>query len=246
MMARLAPDLLERIKSGLIVAALHAALGYAFIAGPGFHVPNAPGDRLKLFDVPAATPPAPVEEAAPAPARAPEPEGAAAPPNLEATPAPIVAPEPEIVLPLPPPVLAAPIAGTGTAPSAGASDRPGPGTGAGGEGAGTGSGRSGHGMGGGGVAISARQISGRIVDSDYPRAAKRARLEGKVRVHFTVAPTGRATGCRIVRSSGHPELDTTTCRLIEHRFRFDPARDARGRPVQDVKGWEQVWWLEGR
>ena len=49
----------------------------------------------------------------------PEPEGAAASPNLKADPAPIVAPKPEIVIPVPPPVVAAPVAGTGPAPSAG-------------------------------------------------------------------------------------------------------------------------------
>ena len=234
----------DRLKSALGVTALHAALGYAFIAGLGFEVPGAPSDTLKLFNVRPVPPPPPVAKPAPAPARAPEPEGAAAPPNLRADPAPIVAPEPEIVLPIPPPVVAAPVAATGPAPSAGAAERPGPGTGAGGEGSGLGSGRSGDGTGGGGAAYPARQIAGRIVDADYPRAARRARLEGRVRVHFTVDTNGRATDCRVTRSSGHPELDTTTCRLIERRYRFEPARDARGRPVPEVKGWEQVWWLE--
>lgn len=242
MMARLDSD---RLKSALGVAALHAALGYAFVAGLGFELPATVDSHLKLFDV-RALPPPPVTQADPDSERTPDPEGAAAPPNLKADPAPIVAPKPELVIPIPPPVVAAPIAGTGPAPSAGASDRPGPGTGAGGEGTGTGSGRFGSGTGGGGAATPARQIAGRIVDSDYPRAARRARDEGRVRVHFTVATNGRATDCRVVMSSGHPELDTTTCRLIEGRYRFEPARDARGQPVPETKGWEQVWWLEGR
>ena len=55
---------------------------------------------------------------------------------------------------------------------------------------------------------------------------------------------GRAGGCTVVRSSGHAALDATTCRLIEKRFRFEPARDAQGRPVQELRGWKQDWWLE--
>jgi protein TonB len=39
------------------------------------------------------------------------------------------------------------------------------------------------------------------------------------------------TGCEIARSSGFPDLDTTTCRLIVERFRFKPSRDPAGRPV---------------
>ena len=233
----------ERMTSALIVAALHVLIGYAFLTGLAFDVTRASGDGLKLFDVPA--PPPPIEEARPAAARTPDPEGAAAPPNLKADPAPIVAPKPEIVLPILPPIVAAPVAGLGNAPSAGASDRAGPGTGAGGDGSGTGSGRAGRGTGGGGgVAVGARQISGRIVDADYPRAARRTRIEGTVRVHFTVGADGRAGGCRVVITSGNAELDATTCSLIERRFRFEPARDAEGRPVPEVKGWEQVWWLE--
>jgi protein TonB len=38
------------------------------------------------------------------------------------------------------------------------------------------------------------------------------------------------TGCRVTRSSGSRALDSTTCRLIEQRFRFRPSRDALGRP----------------
>ena len=49
---------------------------------------------------------------------------------------------------------------------------------------------------------------------------------------YTVETDGRATRCQITRSSGSAELDETTCRLIEQRFRFDPSRDRYGRPVR--------------
>src|SRR3546814_17429600 len=61
-------------------------------------------------------------------------------------------------------------------------------------------------------------LGGRIEDSDYPKAASRAKSGGEVEVRFTVQPTGRATGCRITRSSGDASLDATTCRLIEEQI----------------------------
>lgn len=87
-------------------------------------------------------------------------------------------------------------------------------------------------------------MSGRIRNSDYPRAARNAGAEGTVHVQFAVQPNGRVGGCSVTRSSGHPTLDATTCRLIQRRFRYDPARDADGRAVGDTIVGRQVWWLD--
>lgn len=238
----------DRVKSAIGVAAVHAMLGYVLVAGLGYRVAGGMTETLRVFDVPVELPPPPIEDKPPAGARTPDPEGAATPPNLESRATPIVAPPPAIVLPVPPPLPAAPVAGTGSDTSQGASDIAGPGTGAGGTGTGTGSGGSGTGTGGGGsgIALRAHQIAGRIRDADYPDAAERARAEGIVFVHFTVDTNGRASRCRVIESSGNADLDTTTCRLIERRYRFRPARDARGKLMAEVKGWEQRWWLEGR
>ena len=236
----------DRIRSAIGVAVCHALLGYALITGlaPG-GVARA-GDALKLFDVSAEPPPPPRRDPAPAEA-APDPEGAAAPPNLAARPAPVVAPPPKIPLDLPTPVAAAPSPGPGTDASAGASDRAGPGSGSDGRGAGTGSGRAGGGAGGGGgLAARPRLVAGRILDSDYPRRASEARIGGTVIVRFTVGADGRPGGCAVARSSGHADLDAATCRLIERRFRYRPARDAQGRPVPAEMGWKQSWWQEPR
>ncbi len=65
-------------------------------------------------------------------------------------------------------------------------------------------------------------------------------------VRFTIEASGRVSGCRISRSSGDAALDSTTCRLIEARFRFRPATNARGEPVASPYGWRQSWWLEPR
>jgi protein TonB len=67
-----------------------------------------------------------------------------------------------------------------------------------------------------------------------------------VQAHFEVGVDGRVSDCRVVRSSGNAELDATTCRLIERRFRYAPARDAQGRAVPDVAGWEEEWWIGKR
>ncbi|MGA9581080.1 MAG: energy transducer TonB [Allosphingosinicella sp.] len=237
----------ERIGSALAVAALHAALGYALLAGFGISVPAATGRAIKLFDVapPPTPPPPPEEKPDPVPAKAAAREGAAAPADLKARPSPVTAPPPRIRIDPPPRATVATVPGDGAQPAAGAADRPGKGSGQGGSGIGGGSGRSGNGLGGGGgVAIGARLIAGRIRDSDYPPAASRAGATGTVVVHLSVDPDGRVGGCRIARSSGSAELDEATCRLARQRFRYRPASDSQGRPVADTVGWKQTWWRE--
>ena len=125
------------------------------------------------------------------------------------------------------------------------SDTEGPGTGAGGLGVGLGSGGQGSGNGGGGVR--AQRVSGAISgERDYPRAARRAGIEGTVSVRFIVDTDGRATGCGVTRSSGHAALDETTCRLIEQRFRYRPARDGQGRLVPESVSRTFDWLLPRR
>lgn len=236
----------ERIGAALAVALFHALLGYALITGLGFEVAAEVGDRLKVFALPEDPVPPPVEDAASAEARKEAEEGAAAPPALEARAAPIVAPPPEVRLEVPPPVVGAAVPGAGNDASAGAAPLPGPGTGGGGLGSGTGSGRAGEGTGGGGGGVRAQWLKGRFRDADYPRGARRDRAGGTVYARFTVGKDGRPTGCRIMRTSGRADLDAVTCRLIEARFRYRPARDAAGRAVTEELGWKQDWWLEER
>lgn len=224
------------------VVLLHAGVAYlalrpAMIAVPTVDVP------IMITEI---TEPVPEPEPAPEPVkkRAPRPEGKASPANKRARPSEVVAPKPPIQLP-PPPVVAAPVASTGLDTSAGAAPVEGPGTGAGGQGAGLGSGGQGTGTGGGGGS-SARWVKGRIKDSDYPRAASRDEIGGAVVAYFDVGTDGRARNCRVVASSGNADLDGTTCRLIEKRFRYRPATDAQGRPITTTVGWRQEWWLERR
>lgn len=72
------------------------------------------------------------------------------------------------------------------------------------------------------------------IQADYPERAKRLRQEGTVRVHLTIAPSGRATACEVVESSGHDLLDEAACKGYMRHGRFKPAVDADGKPVEAV------------
>jgi periplasmic protein TonB len=116
------------------------------------------------------------------------------------------------------------------------------GTGAGpavGSGAGGGAGGNGSGSGGGGHDL--ELLSGDITPRDYPKRLARAGIGGTVGMRGTVGANGRVTNCRIIRSSGVPELDAVTCRLIEQRFVYRPATDRQGRPVPDDVEIEWTW-----
>ena len=218
----------ERMVAATGAGIVQALLIYALVTGLAFHPLAAIDEGLALFSV---TPPAP-----PPPRTIPErrkthrPKGAAAPKSLRSTATEVVAPPPEVPLPPVSPVIAAPVANTGAQATQGASDLPGPGTGAGGYGNGFGSGGSGDGD-GDGYETPPHWRKGRIKDSDYPREAAEQGATGTVSVRYRVELDGHVTGCVITRSSGSPILDETTCRLIEQRFRYEPSRDARGRPV---------------
>lgn len=230
----------DRIKAGLGAAALQAVFAYALIAGLKPDFARVVSERLTTFNV--SIPPPPPPEQQPPDIAATEPEGAAAPPNLRSRPTPVVAPPPEIRLPVPPPIAAAPKRAPveGSDNSAGAAAVAGPGTGAGGTGSGTGSGGAGTGT-GSGLGGRAQRIGGRLLNRDYPRAALAAGAEGVIQVRFVVGTDGRVRGCTVVRSTGNEDLDRTTCRLVEQRFRFRPARDAAGRPIEE-SGYTMFEW----
>jgi protein TonB len=252
-MPRLTEQNKDRLKSAAGVGVFHVLIGYALLVGLGFKVPESVADELKIFSVaeeppPPAVPPPPEKVEKSKREKPKDPEGAAAPPNLKDTPTQIVAPPPEIRMPVPPPITAAPVAGLGNADSAGAAPIPGPGTGRGGQGTGLGSGTQGTGTGGGGGGagrgMRARWVSGSIGPSDYPDRAYRSRVGGTVHLRFVVAPTGRVSDCRVTRSSGSAELDSTTCRLIMRRFRYRPARDGLGRPIAETVVGQHDWEVE--
>ena len=235
----------ERVGSAAATLVVHLALGLALLWGLGAPLPRVAERALEVFAVGPPPPPPVISVPPPPTARdaaarrraGPGREGAASPPNLRSEPTPVVAPTPVSPRPVPPPIVSAPVAGRGNDPSAGAAPVPGPGTGAGGVGNGRGSGLGGDGAGGGGGRgfgrmTPPRLLRGAIRDADYPRWAWEAGIGGTVGVRFTVNVEGRVENCRIMRSSGHRELDGWTCDLLARRYRFAPSRDEEGRPVR--------------
>lgn len=253
----------EHLRAALPVLLIHLLIGYGLLRGLDY-VPPAPVDEaLKLLNLAPELPPPPVEEPPPpppsegsaAPERAadPRPEGAASPPNLEARPTPIVAPEPVIRLPVPPPMPAAPVAGEGRRSSAGAAPVPGPGTGSGGFGTGFGSGRGGSGAGGGGggggrgsgVGMRPpRWLRGTMGPRDLPPDLQETGTGAALTTLYWIEPNGRVSGCRVTRSSGDRRLDAITCRLIEQRWLYDPARYPDGRPFRSRMVQDHYWEFE--
>jgi periplasmic protein TonB len=230
----------DRIKAGIGAALFQALLAWGLIAGLAERGRTTVREELRLIGIAVVPPPSPRENVVPLRKMAPKREGAASPPNLKTKATEIVAPKPPVRMP-PPPIAAAPIQGIGAAPSAGAAPIAGPGTGAGGQGNGTGNGRSGNGEGGGGEGSPPIFLKGDLSDKDYPRRAAEAGAGGTVSVLYTVETNGRATECRITRSSGNADLDEGTCALIEKRYRYRPATDERGRPVRSKVSVNEEW-----
>lgn len=138
-------------------------------------------------------------------------------------------------------VPAPPVASTGDDVLSGAAVQ-GQGTGGGGDGMGTGSGASGNGA-GGGLVRKAEKIAGDIRSTrDYPRGSQQERIGKRVVILLTVGTDGKVSDCKVWRASGVPEADAVTCKLARERFRFRPATDGEGNPVESTYGWEQRWF----
>jgi protein TonB len=185
-------------------------------------VPLATGEP-GLVAVSLREPPPPPEDAAAAPddeAPAPRSRGA------DEAPSP---PEPPIALALPTP--AEPSVEPGSNAGSGAGDASGSGAGPGGSGEGAGMGR----------ATPPVRIAGALTDADYRRTRPPAGAAGTVVVSYRVRADGAVDRCTVLRSSSHAALDEATCRLIERRFRFEPARDAAGRPIDWIVRTDYTW-----
>src|SRR3954471_24875767 len=145
-------NLNRRDQSGAIiaVAAIHAALLFAFLNLSGNMPKVAEESVLRLFNLDQVKRPPPPPPSAQAQQRVKEKEGGSAPKNIKSEATPVVAPKPRIETPPIQKIAAAETPRQGTAPTQGASNVRGPGTGAGGVGTGTGSGAGGSGPGGGG------------------------------------------------------------------------------------------------
>ena len=220
----------DKAKAIAAVIAVHAALAAAILTGLNVSTVRETFERMTTIDIREPPPPPPVKPPPPQPKpQAKKPAGAPAP---KAEPSPVVAPQPK--LPVPSPIPAAKIAGTGNASRSGAGT----------SGTGTGAGGSGYGPGGGGTGgfTPAQKIT-KVPDSEYGRlVAVSGMRRGSVGLSIRVTTDGRATNCRIVRSSGSPVADSLMCQLTEEYVRFRPALDAEGRPVAQEITWYPNWF----
>jgi protein TonB len=203
----------SRIAAIVIVAILHALLGYAFVTGLAYNVVKKVAADLKTFDV--EEPPPPDEKPPPPP-----------PENQPQTPPPVVAPPPLVRTPVvspqiqtvniaPPPVITPQAAPAPPAPPAPPPPPPPPPP-------------APHQAEG----VKPRgNPQGWVTNEDYPAAAMRSGESGTTSFRLSVGPDGRVTDCAVTGSSGSSTLDQTACRLLMRRARFSPAKDQNGQPM---------------
>ncbi|MFL6759317.1 TonB family protein [Sphingomonas sp.] len=223
----------ERTKALAAVTLVQLGLGLVLLRG--FRVDLVrPADLVqRLVDVTLAKPPPPPEPVKPKPQHHQAATPKAEPAKPGGTPGPRAAIAPPSITPV---VAVKPSAapsggGTGTGPALGA-------------GAGGGTGGNGYGDDEGGSDL--EQIAGEITSRDYPRELREAGIGGRVQFTFTVEPNGRVGRCIVTRSSGVPQLDALTCRLVQQRFVYRPSTDRYGRPIEDEVDGEHDWVARSR
>ena len=196
----------NRIAAIIVVALIHVALGYALITGLAYDAVKKVVERVTTVDIEEEVP----EEEIPPPEEIPD----TAPPPIVAPPPPInIAPSPPTVqtqptIPPPAPIQRVVPPPAPPAPVAPPPPRVQP------------------------KAAAPRGNPGSWANAnDYPSRALREEREGVTRFSVTVSPDGRVASCQVTGSSGHSDLDDTTCKLIQRRGRFNPATDGNGDPT---------------
>ncbi|GGB38308.1 hypothetical protein GCM10011380_29640 [Sphingomonas metalli] len=232
----------ERLGSAALTALLTVAVGWALVSGLAMRGTGGAEESLATFDV-TVPPPPPAPRVVPERRHVSRPEGRAAPAGLRSQATEIVAPPvPAIV---PPPVVAAPVAGIGRAATQGAAVRPGPGPGAGGLGDGRGAGGDGDGDGGGwGAETEPHYLKGYLTFQDGADVIGEAVIGRSISVKCILLVNTRLTECEATRSTGYPALDARILKLVEKRFRYAPWRDGRGRPVESTVLVDYAWTEE--
>ncbi len=204
----------SRTVSIIIVALIHAVLGYVFVTGLGIKYVKKAAEQLNVIDV-AEEPPPPEEEPPPPP---PPPPDMPPPP-----PPPPTAPPPMVQLNAPPVYVAPPPppAPPPSAPPAPPAPPPPPVVSK--------------------AAAPRGNPASWITSDDYPSRALRDEAQGRVTAAWDINAQGRAENCRIVSSSGNADLDEQTCVLVLRRARYQPALDAGGSPMRSTARQSWKW-----
>ena len=204
----------NRIISIGIVALLHAGLGYALVTGLAFDAAKQVFEDLKTFDVEEEIPEEP-EEPPPPPEKLdiPPPPKVTAPPPVNVTPVISTNTQAVVITPSAPPAPPPPPPAPPAPPPPAAPK----------------------------VAQKATQRGGSITNDDYPPSAVRNEESGVSVATFTVGTDGKVTSCNA--SGASATLDAEACKLIIRRFRFKPALDANGSPIEETKTQRIRWDL---
>jgi len=206
----------SRTVSIIIVALVHAVLGYVFVTGLGIKYIKKAAEQLNVVDI--ADEPPPPEEPPPPP-----------PPDQPIPPPPVYIPPPEVALPAPaPPIQSAPTLPPPLPPAPTAPPAPPPppkpvvskAAGAKGD---------------------PRQW---ITQDDYPPRAQRDEAEGTTSIAWDINEQGRVENCRVTASSGNSDLDEASCSLITRRGRYTPALDQAGQPIRTSDKRRVTWKLQ--
>ncbi|MFM7028026.1 MAG: energy transducer TonB [Chakrabartia sp.] len=90
------------------------------------------------------------------------------------------------------------------------------------------------------VAERAVQRGGSISDEDYPSSSIRNEEQGTSVATYTIGSDGKVVACNA--SGASPTLDAETCKLIMRRYRFKPAKDAGGQPIEETRT-QRIRWV---
>lgn len=226
----------DRVKAAFAVVLVHVVLAFVILTGLNVKMVAQQVERLKTFDITEDAPPPPEPFPPPTPDDSSAPKDEAAPANIKSKPTPVEAPTPPVPLPLEQKITSSQVRGPeGADRTAGAANTPGAGTGAGGQGSGFGGGA------GTGRGYTPARIIRKIPDSQYRRISAGRLPRGSATATFRVNTNGRASGCRIVRSSSDPQVDAIVCEAITGFMRFSPARDPGGGPVAQDMTYTATW-----
>lgn len=209
----------NKVVAIIIVALIHAVIGYAFVTGLAYQYVKKVSEKLNTFDV-APPPPPPPDEPPPPP-----------PPDQPLTPPPVVSPPPIVQNPNPPQVqiqtvqtppatyVQTPITAPPAPPAPPAAPRVSQAAGAKGD------------------------ESQWVTLDDYPPRARNEEKEGTSVIGWTINTQGRAENCHTIRSSGSTDLDEAACRALTRRARYTPAKDQNGNPIATTKQRGVKWVL---
>ncbi len=210
----------SKVVSIGVVALLHIGLGYALVTGLAYDAAQKVFEDLKTFDVQPDEPEKP-KEPPPPPEKLdiPPPPKVTIPPPVNVTPVISTNTQTAAITPSappapPPPPPAPPPPPPPPAPAQKA------------------------------VRATPRGAPGSwATTDDYPSSAIRAEESGSTGFKLEVGPDGRATSCSVTSSSGSSTLDEATCRLVQRRAKFNPAKDTSGAAVSDTYTGRIKWVL---